>query len=644
MSALNGWHRGERVVRRKLGYDRIPSTNYMYTMIDGEMPEQHSTFYSTRLHFLPVCVLDEQHRPWSSILAGKGGRPGFIDHPKYNTLSINAKLWDGEPFLKHLKARELDQNNGFSLIAGIGVEISTRRRNKFAGAITKTKVKGNEVNIELFVNEALGNCPKYITLRDLAPYPTASCIVLEDRHHLSVGERLSDASIAFILEADTVFFGTTYQATDAESSEYPSHLGMNHRGGRAGFMRVKPSDGRTIILPDFSGNRIMTSLGNVEATPLASLTFINFTTGDILYLTGEARNVYGPEARAIMPFQDTFTEVYVTGYTFVRDAFPARVKPGYKIQPSPYNPPVRLLAEEATQTTVFAQEDQPKALLTRISLHNPTIATFEWESSSPLRINPGQAIILGFSPLLGSRSYQHMAPGRPSSINDDFIRTWTVSSATPVGTDNRHFALTMRLKPGGVVTGALFNLTRKLAEHRRDMLDDSRALSLKVDIVGISGEFILPELVAVSSPAKEIKHLVWIAGGIGVTPFLSMLAALAKASEPPPWDITFLISTREPDVILALITHALGGKPCPSYLRIHVFTNEAVSGSHADINFATHNGRIKSSFFDESKEVFGGKDTELFLCGSEPFERSVLESLGKLGVNSGKVHREGFAY
>jgi len=45
----------------------------------------------------------------------------------------------------------------------------------------------------------------------------------------------------------------------------------------------------------------MTCLGNVEATPLTSLTFASFKTGDILYLTGNARNLYGVEAQVIMP-------------------------------------------------------------------------------------------------------------------------------------------------------------------------------------------------------------------------------------------------------------------------------------------------------------------------------------------------------
>lgn len=189
----------------------------------------------------------------------------------------------------------------------------------------------------------------------------------------------------------------------------------------------------------------MTSLGNVEATPYACLTFISFTRGDILYLTGNARNVYGSEAQAIMPLQDTLTEIFITGYTLVENALPVRQKHS-DIQPSPYSPPVKRLAEEVTQAHMFLAEEQPTALLTRVTIHSPSIATFEWESSNPLRVDPGQAAIMDFRPLLGSRQYQHMSARNPSLVNDDFIRTWTISSASPPDAESNTFSLTIREK------------------------------------------------------------------------------------------------------------------------------------------------------------------------------------------------------
>jgi len=391
----------------------------------------------------------------------------------------------------------------------------------------------------------------------------------------------------------------------------------------------------------------MTSLGNVEATALASLTFISFKTGNILYLTGNARNLYGPDAQAIMPMQDRLTEIFITGYTFVADAFPSRQDNTFAIQPSPYSPPVKLLAEEDTQLTMFSLEQQPKALLTRITTHNPTIATFEWESSAPIRAEPGQAIILDFSALLGSREYRHMSAARPSLVNDDFIRTWTISSAATGNLDTNSFALTMRQKPGGVVTGALFSIVRKLSEVKPEALDDTRDLSLSVNIVGISGEFVLPTLPK-PLDAPNRHQLFWIAGGIGVTPFLSMLSAISRSgpsATSTPFEIHFIISTRELGVTLSLISNALGDrKAIGPYLKIDIFSNVAEVSTPSVMEYTLHRGRIPATFFEEQREMFPWKDAGIYLCGSVPFESAVMDALRKVDVQAKDVHREGFVY
>jgi len=149
-----------------------------------------------------------------------------------------------------------------------------------------------------------------------------------------------------------------------------------------------------------------------------------------------------------------------------------------------------------------------------------------WESSAPTHAEPGQAVILDFSSLLGSREYRHMSAARPSLVNDDFIRTWTISSAATNSLEMNSFSLTMREKPGGIVTGTLFSTLRKLLNARPEALDDTN-LSLSVNIVGISGEFILPTpQQLLDRPTR--RHLLWIMGGIGSTLFLSMLSAISQ--------------------------------------------------------------------------------------------------------------------
>lgn len=263
-------------------------------------------------------------------------------------------------------------------------------------------------------------------------------------------------------------------------TRFPSHVGANQRGGRPGYIRVKPSDGRTVALPDYSGtcgardlshslipcltlyfcagNRLLTSLGNIEATPLAGLTFVDFKTGDVLYLTGDARTLVGPEAQEVMPLQNVLTLVYTTGYVLVRDALPVRQRFGTSPIRSPYSPPVKLLAEETAEGSSTFFDQDAAVQLARIRLHSQDLATFTWTTIKPVHVVPGQTAILDFSGLVGSRQYAHMDALNPTNVNDDRIRTWTISSAdlSPDGT--RTFDLTMREKPGGLVTGALFTM------------------------------------------------------------------------------------------------------------------------------------------------------------------------------------------
>ena len=90
-------------------------------------------------------------------------------------------------------------------------------------------------------------------MRELDPHPQTSPLVVYKQPNLSEHERLPDEIIKFIIENDTVFLGSSYQAYSDEALKFPSHLGQNQRGGRKGWVRVKPSDGKTLVLPDYSG-------------------------------------------------------------------------------------------------------------------------------------------------------------------------------------------------------------------------------------------------------------------------------------------------------------------------------------------------------------------------------------------------------
>ncbi|KIJ59645.1 hypothetical protein HYDPIDRAFT_140425 [Hydnomerulius pinastri MD-312] len=656
MGALNGWHKGERVIQRKLGFDGVVSQSW--AAIHPEMTEQHQRFHTTRLPFIPITTLDEKQRPWSSILAGHDGKPGFATSNHFGELTMHAGVWEGDPFAENVKA----SNDQPMLIAGIGVEFSTRRRNKFAGYIESIERDGSSLHVRSVVNEALGNCPKYINIREFVPYPNTKPRIVHRSLELSATERLPDDVISLIHESDTLFLGTVYKASETDRERFPSHAGMNHRGGKAGFVRVRPSDGRTIVLPDYSGNRLMTSLGNIEATPLAGVTFVSFTTGSILYLTGNAQNIVGPEAQRIMPRTNALTTVYVTGFVFVTNALPVRQKPGTSVQPSPYSPPIRLLAEETSSKYFDGLADQLTVTLASIELHSPDLATFTFQYSNPLDIVPGQTAILDFKSFVGSSPYKHMAPDDPKAVNDDRIRTWTISYSSswsePLSSKKdgpSTFALTMRHKPGGAVTGALFSIANKLAEVRPELLKDSRPLEMGVPLVGIAGDFTLSA--PTDSHSQQPRKLLWVAGGIGLTPFLAMLAGLRRKGEEKEVDITLVLSTREPDMLLPLIMRSAQPNETSETtnsvnLTIHVFSRSPLSpATPPDMTTQTglsvsvehHAGRLdKTSFLSLGIEDAAAR--EVFVCGPEDFEKVVIGALQEVGVVSQKVKREGFAY
>ena len=55
--------------------------------------------------------------------------------------------------------------------------------------------------------------------------------------------------------------------------------------GPSGFVGI---DDDSLIIPDYAGNQFFNTLGNIAINPRTGLTFVDFETGGLLQLTGEA--------------------------------------------------------------------------------------------------------------------------------------------------------------------------------------------------------------------------------------------------------------------------------------------------------------------------------------------------------------------
>jgi len=257
------FHAGEQKIQSLAGVrDRIELRGR--AVIRNYMPEQHRAFFAA-LPFLVVGLADQNGHPWATTLSGP---PGFMKSAEASLLSIEAWLDPGEPLYSCIR-------DG-APIGGLGIELSTRRRNRINGRIENCTI--NE-GFSIRVQQSFGNCPKYIQARNEQP-----SLRSKPASKSRMASHLDDSEVSFIAGADTFFIASrSAQLDQAESSQ---GLDVSHRGGLPGFVRVVS---RTeLCFPDFSGNLLFNTLGNLAADARAGLLFIDFQSGRMLHIIGRA--------------------------------------------------------------------------------------------------------------------------------------------------------------------------------------------------------------------------------------------------------------------------------------------------------------------------------------------------------------------
>jgi uncharacterized protein len=154
-------------------------------------------------------------------------------------------------------------------IGMLAIDFATRRRIRINGTITA--VDGRALVVA--VRESFVNCPKYIQRRaqGAARRPSSQSAPIR-------GEALDLERRVRIERADTAFIATTHPARG---------LDVSHRGGEPGFIRAL--DERAFSFPDYDGNNMFTTLGNLAVSPLAGFAIVDFDAARILSLTGTAR-------------------------------------------------------------------------------------------------------------------------------------------------------------------------------------------------------------------------------------------------------------------------------------------------------------------------------------------------------------------
>lgn len=257
------FHAGERAIQTRVGVaDRADMLGRR--MIRDHLTTQLREFFAG-LPFVFLGAVDDRGRPWASPVFG---RPGFITSPTERQMTLHAPLLAGDPLVDILRPG--------ANVALLGIDYVTRRRNRVS-----TRVRRAGDGLELDVVQAFGNCPQYIQARSASWLPTVDEAATP--RPVAIVDTLSDRDTWLISAADNFTIASHHADATGTAS---AGADVSHRGGPPGFVRVV--DEHTLEFPDYPGNNLFNTLGNIESDGRAGLTFMDFEHGDLLYLSGVA--------------------------------------------------------------------------------------------------------------------------------------------------------------------------------------------------------------------------------------------------------------------------------------------------------------------------------------------------------------------
>ncbi|TKA79524.1 hypothetical protein B0A49_01090 [Cryomyces minteri] len=466
---------------------------------------------------LALGTLDSQDRPWTTIWGGESG----FSRPLGNSIIGIRTLVDRkyDPVVETLFRGNVDgevvrEEGKGRMVGGLTIDLESRKRVKLygrmvAGAVSTVgdeKEGGDrgqgEVQLVVQIEQSLGNCPKYLNKKTIHPAAALPALLSDSPH-------LPPAALALLAKADLFFISSSNSSHDMDT---------NHRGGPPGFVRVlsNTAAGAVLIYPEYSGNRLYQTLGNLQITPRAGCVFPDFDTGDVLYVSGRTEILVGTEAAKLLPRSNLAVKITVDAGRYVARGLPLRGTPG---DFSPYNPHVRLLAHERHTNVPTSDVASNTATLVAYTPLTPTISRLRFALTDPVTYAAGQWVALDVSAELDT-GYSHMRDEDPRAINDDWLRTFSVSSTPAPRADMESAEFEITIRRVGPVTEWLFREGARLEAKGR-----VGGAGLEVAVSGIGGDFRVRVPDADGGEDGEVA-VPFVAGGVGITPLLSQLPSL----------------------------------------------------------------------------------------------------------------------
>jgi ferredoxin-NADP reductase/predicted pyridoxine 5'-phosphate oxidase superfamily flavin-nucleotide-binding protein len=395
---------------------------------------------------------------------------------------------------------------------------------------------------------------------------------------------------ALIAQADA-FFVATY--ADRETRR---QVDVSHRGGKAGFVRIGQDS--VLTIPDFDGNLFFSTLGNILLNGKAGLVFIDFATGDLLQMSGDAEVILdSPEIAAFQGAERLWT------FT------PRRI--------------VRRRNALALRWTFSADGWSPSSLMTgdwdqAAERLKAAARSNDWDNLTITRIVDESAAIRSFylEPAEGTGLVPHLAgqhlpirlhlPGMDKPI----LRTYTLSAAPSDG---------------------VYRISVRRDGLASTHLHDAARLGDIIEARAPAGGFTID--------AHATRPAVLLGGGVGITPLLAMLRhvvyeGLRQQSMRPV--ILFQAARSKQDRAFDREINELvaAGRGAIRLVRVLSDTQGAEEGVDYDAA-----GRIDMALLTHHLPF---DDYDFYLCGPAPFTQSLYDGLRSYAVADHRIHAEAF--
>lgn len=576
------WHRGERAIHERMG-TAAQMENIGQRVIRDYLPEQHRQFYE-QIPFMVLGGVDDTGEVWASILEGE---PGFMRSPSPQTLQINALPSAGDPLRAVLR-----QKHTAPAIGMLGIELHSRRRNRVNGKV----VAQQESGFSFTVDQSFGNCPQYIQKRQ---FRFARQLGLPFSGEIETINGLDEAARAGIAQADTFFVASHFLGDE----EHPEPMvDVSHRGGKPGFVRV---EGNTLTIPDFAGNLHFNTFGNLLLNPRAGLLFVDFTTGDMLQITGTAEVQFNDEK--IAAFQGAERQWTFTVSKLVRRKNALALRWTFE--------------EFSPNSLMTGSWQEAQAKLQAEQLHNT------WRTMRVVKIVEEARNIRSFYlkpedgfALANFSAGQHLPIRLRLPVEDKALLR------TDTRTDTRNY--TLSCAPSDGVYRLSIKREGRFSQHMHDSLREGDTLEARSP----QGEFVIN--------ASEKRPAVLLAGGIGVTPMLAMLRHIVfegvrKRRVRP---TTFFYAVRNEaerafnEELAELVQLAKGA------VRVIRVSSAPEAGATLGKDFEVQ-GRIDLALLKASLPF---DDYDFYLCGPQPFMQTLYDGLRSLRVMDESIHFENF--